>query len=341
MQIDLRQLIIHELRKAANQPAVGLVLAEAPQPIGTHERDLVGRLYRVFQHKNDRLHGRMSEPEDALFPGYFQLWREADGQPDAFLQFSRDTAQTLADALPEVPGAKGGYLVYAYFAVEGEDLLGIFLIRDTDGLVFERTPAGTILISPTTYLQIDRMAMAAIVYLDRLQRGNQRYVDLVKHAKSQAAVSDYFTDWLGLEATTSSKEQTTTFLQMVDELPLPLDSETGQPVPEPVFREQVMDFAASSAGKTVNLKAFDEAFYEDQGTVQQFVSNNGLSLDEEFRVDRATLKGYHSHRVGAQGFSLIFNRQHLLRHELEIDGDRIILHAPELVEQIRDVMEDI
>ena len=124
----------------------------------------MAKLHRTFIQKNDVLNGRLSSPEDALFPGYYELLRAENYSAEAFLQFSRDSTQALQLSLQGVTGAKGGYLVYAYYQAGEEEYaryqLGIFLVRDANGLLFQSGGTGAYELHPATYLDIDRMALA-------------------------------------------------------------------------------------------------------------------------------------------------------------------------------------
>ena len=136
----IHRLAIHELEKAADESGARVFLSSQCTPIDEEAQALVDKLHDTFVRKSDTLQGYLSPPEDALFPGYFQLLLENGlEQADAFLNFTRDTMNALQLSLQGVLGAKGGYLVYADYTDEAtqERAIGIFLVRDTDGLSFQ------------------------------------------------------------------------------------------------------------------------------------------------------------------------------------------------------------
>ncbi|MCB0554418.1 MAG: nucleoid-associated protein, partial [Phaeodactylibacter sp.] len=287
MDLLLHQLIIHELEKEADSADARLFLTDSTIPTSDRAEALVDKLNQTLVQKEDVLNGYLSSPEDALFPGYFQHLLDGQLSEEAFIAFSRETMSALQLALQGVVGAKGGYLVYADYSEFDHRMLGIFLVRDTEGVVFQKNTAeGAFELNTITYLNTDKLAMACRIHIDRYDGGQGRCVELIKHAKSQKEISEYFIHWIGLERPESSREMTTTFLQVASELPLPAEAETGQPMEESRFREKVLQFAMNSPQKTIHVGHFEKEFYGEEKPVQQYLEDNGLALDEEFRFDR-------------------------------------------------------
>lgn len=309
-------------------------------PIDERSYALLERLHRTFEQKTDRLHGRLAEPEDALFPGYLEVWRETIHDPAAFLAFSRQTMQALELSVQGITGAKGGYLVYAHYAGPAQQYLGIFLVRDAQGLLFRHHPAtASFEIDETIYLDTDRLAMAVRIRLDRMEEAEGRFVELIKHQRSQAEISEYFVQWVGLEAPTTSRAQTETFLQLVEELPLPVDQDTGAPMEEAAFQDLVRQYAQKAPQKVISLSEFDATFYESRPTARRLVEEQELPLDEEFPFDRATFNRHFNQKVSSGGMTLYFNRQHLQQGVIEVEGDTVRIHLADLAELVRELME--
>ena len=336
MEIDLRRLVIHELVKSAESVDAQLYLSETLVEIEDRSYELVRRLHRTFESKSDILLGNLSSPEDNLFPGYFEQWRQSAGTADTFLQFSRETMQTLQLGLQGVVGAKGGYLVYAEYVAEAIPMLGLFLVRDTEGLIFRRLDqrAGFDLES-VTYLDTNRLAMAARVRLDgSLTRGYQ--AQLIKHNRSQATISEYFLNWIGLERTESSRELTENFLEIVEHLPLPYDEDAGREMNPAEFQKEVVRYALSTPGQAIELDQFEANFYGKEHPAKNYLSEHGLSFNDGFRVDANTLRKHHRIKAYTQGVSLSFDRQQLLDGTIRVEAGKVIIDLPDLADQIDD-----
>lgn len=333
--MEVHHLIVHELIKAPQEGEAQLFLSKACLPPEERAQQLIGKLNQTFDQKSDTLLGYFSGPEDALFPGYFHLLAEADYTEEAFLSFSRETMQALQLSLQGVTGAKGGYLVYAYYTVGERQLLGIFLVRDTEGIVFDKH-SDSFDLRTITHLNTDRLAMAGRIDLQAFQNGQQRCLELIKHTNSQRTISEYFTNWIGLDRPASSRDLTNSFLDMVEQLPPPPSEETGEPMPKEVFQEQVMQYAMSNPQKTISVQAFDEEFYNSQPTAQTFAQEQALPLEDEFRFDQGTLKRHFQLRLSAAGIRLQFNRSDYQDGLVRIEGDEIIITSPELIERLRE-----
>lgn len=333
MEIRVHQVIIHELIKAAEAAEATLFLTGQPLPPDERSTQLIERLDRAFFQKEDLLHGYFSPPEDALFPAAFQVLVEQGFGQAALLDFSRETMHALQLALQGIIGAKGGYLVYADYQIFEQRTLGVFLVRDTEGLVFRRDD-GRFEVDTITYLNIDKLAMACRVHVDKYREGRERYLEVIKHAKSQKEISDYFLTWIGLDRPESSRAMTTTFLDVVEHLPLPVDRETGQTMEENEFRREVFAFAMTSPQKTIKVDDFDAHFYGEDQQTQTYLQEHQIELDNEFRFDRGLLKQLYHFRAAAEGISLAFNRDHLAAGQISIEEDRIVIHSPELVRRL-------
>ncbi len=339
----IHHLAIHELQKAADESGARLFLSQSLMPVEERAQALVDKLNDTFVRKEDTLQGYLSPPEDALFPGYFQLLVDNGLTEEAFLGFTKETMSALQLTLQGVLGAKGGYLVYADYTEEAtnERVLGIFLVRDTEGLVFRKEDeADTFALNTVTYLNTDKLAMACRILVGKFQAGQGRCVELIKHAKSQKEISEYFIQWIGLERPESSRELTQSFLNMVSELPAPVDEETGEAMEEGRFREKVLQFANSSPQKVINIEEFEQEFYKNENPAQQYLQDHQVELDKEFRFDKRTLNQFYNHKINAEKIYLYFNSGHLKQGQIKVEGENIIIHSPELAEQIMDLLED-
>ncbi|MEO0339487.1 MAG: nucleoid-associated protein [Bacteroidota bacterium] len=341
MEFELKQFIIHELIKEADSAEAQLYISDEAMPIDERSLTLIEQLNLTFEQKSDTLQGYLSSPEDALFPGYFQELADQTFGVEAFLQFSKETMQALQLSLQGVTGAKGGYLVYSLYRFFGNDFFAIFLIRDTEGIIFRKEEAATrFAIDDVTYLDTEKLAMAGRINITHFNAGNQRCLELIKYAKSQKSISEYFQNWIGLDRPESSKSLTHNFLEVVNELPLPLKEDSNEKMEEAEFRSEVLNFAMKNPHKTISIEQFDKTFYGDTGTAQKVIEEQGIELEDTFRFDQGAMKNYYHYRASAEGLSLSFNHSHYKKHQIEIEGDAIVIRSEALVEKILAQLEE-
>ncbi|PSR13640.1 MAG: hypothetical protein DA408_02700 [Bacteroidetes bacterium] len=343
MDFTLHQLAIHELIKLPESSTAELRLSDRLLFIDERAERLVEKLNRTFTQKNEVLNGQLAAPEDALFPGYFQLLQESRFSETGFLQFSRDSMEALKVSLQGVGGAKGGYLVYAFYstgkAEYSKDMVGIFLVRNTDGLVFQPAPDGNFQLHPATYLDIDRMALACRIPIKVGQEAWQPAAEVIKHARTQKEISDYFLSWLAVEESVSSIDMTRSFLEAVAAIPAPVDETTGEPMAAGAFREQVANFAMKSPGKTISIPAFEEKFYGEEHPLKSYFNENEMPLQKEFRVDSSALRDYHFHKFKGEGLYFGCKHAFLLSGKVRVEDGQVIIDDEDLAEEILAILQ--
>lgn len=311
----VHNLIVHELKKQPEMAEAELILSKEPLPITEDSIELIARLDQIFERKNDLLQGFLSEPDESLFPAYYQQWLMEGRDRSHFITFSNDTMKVLQQSLQGVIGAKGGYLLYADYTMEEQRMLGIYLIRETPGMLFVNDEESEALkLTTTQYLDVDHMAMAV-----RLLSGKGRTVQMIRHARTQSSISQYFTDWVGLDRPETSAELTHTFLEMVEELPVPKDKETGYAMNEGEFEKALVKYAAKQPQQTIRVKEFDEFFYGNEKPLQDMLAESDGSLDEGFRVDKRSLRKQFYLRAGFGGLSITCTKDHFRNGQIEVD----------------------
>jgi nucleoid-associated protein len=314
-QLIVHHLVVHELKKQPESAEAELLLSKEPLLITEQAIELIGRLDQIFERKNDLLQGFLAEPDESLFPAYYQTWLEEGRARQAFMSFSEETMKVLQSSLRGVIGAKGGYLLYADYTMEEQRMLGIFLIRDTPGMIFVSDEEEQALkLSTTHYLDVDHMAMAV-----RLLAGAGRNVQMIRHARTQSSISQYFTDWVGLDRPETSTELTHNFLEMVEELPIPKDKETGFAMEEGDFERALLKYAAKQPQQTIRVKEFDEHFYGNETPLRELLAEGDGSLDEGFRVDKRSMRKRFFLRAGFGGISITCTKDHFRAGQVEVD----------------------
>lgn len=339
--IKVHHLIIHELQKEPGSADVQLYLSEEQVPIDEKAERLIEKLNETFIHKESILNGYFDETENVSFPSLFRNFTENGFREDGFIRFSKDTVDLLRIGIQGVVAAKGGYLVYTDYEYLGDRFVGVFLVRDTDGLVFRKdSEHHSFLLNTVTYLNTEKLAMACLVDLAKFEDDTGRYLQIIKYAKTQREISEYFLFWLSIERPESSREFTQTFLQLIDELPLPKDAETGLPVDEDAFRKEAYAFAASNPHKTINIRDFDAHFYGENRTVQQFMEERDVTLDTEFRFDQKLLKQLYKFNVRAEGISLGFSIGDYKTRKITVQGSMVMIDSQALADKITELFPD-
>ena len=74
------------------------------------------------------------------------------------------------------------------------------------------------------------------------------------------------------------------------------------------IRSMVYENAISNTNRNINLRNLSEQIYGDQSTIINYVEQNNISIDGEFRFNSAALKKFIQISVVKDGISLKFSR---------------------------------
>jgi nucleoid-associated protein YejK len=335
-QLIVHHLIVHELKKQPEMAEAELLLSAEALPITEQAVELIGRLDQTFEKKSDLLQGFLLAPDEGLFPAYYQNWLEEGRKRNSFIDFSRSAMEVLKDNLQGVVGAKGGYLLFADYTIEEQRMLSIFMIRTAEGMIFTEEEA-SLRLRTTAYLDLQNMAMAA-----RLLAGSGRNVQMIRHARSQSSISQYFTDWVGIDRAETSSELTYSFLEMVEELPVPKDRETGFAMNEGDFEKALVKYAAKAPQQTIRVEDFDSHFYGNDKPLQEMLAGQDSPIDQGFRVDKRALRGQFYLRAGVGGISVTCTKDHFRSGQIHIDeaSGKITINSDELASMLLDQYGD-
>ena len=331
-QLIVHHLIVHELKKQPEMAEAELLLSAETLAINEQSVDLIGRLDQTFERKSDLLQGFLVAPDEGLFPAYYQNWLEEGRKRPGFVEFSRQSMEILRDKLQGVVGAKGGYLLFADYTMEEQRMLSIYMIRNTEAVVFVEEEH-SLHLRTTAHLDVQNMAMAA-----RLLAGEGRNVQMIRHARSQSSISQYFTDWVGIDRPETSSELTYNFLEMVEELPVPKDRETGFAMNEGDFEKALVKYAAKAPQQTIRAEDFDAHFYGNEKPLQEMLHEQNNPIEEGFRVDRKALRNQFYLRAGVGGISVTCTKDHFRNGQIHIDeaSGKVTINSEELASMLLD-----
>ena len=323
--------IIHELRKAPEMAEASVLLSQELLPITERALDLIGRLDETFERKNDLLQGYLPGPDEGSFAELYNNWTLQGRKREPFAVFTSAVMQQLANNLQGVVGARGGYLLFADYTVQEQRLLGVYMIRNTEGYHMTEHPFDDqIELDVVYHLDIQNMAMAA-----RIMVGVRRNVQMIRHARSQSSISQYFTDWVGIDRAETSSELTYNFLELVEELPVPKDRETGFAMNEGDFEKALSKYAANAPQQIIRVRDFDAHFYGNEQPLQERLNeeNESNPIADGFRVDKKAIRQRHHLAATQDGIKLACTKDHLRSGLIHLDEEKgsITIHSEALV----------
>ena len=332
--MNLTHCVVHEIEKEAGESTARAHYSEALLSVDDDLRALVGKLARGFG-ASRLTNGRFDESPGKLFPQKFGDYVRGATSDRAFLEYSREAVGHLETVIQGKSGAKGGYvLMCAYDDAEGHRH-GVFLLRNTVGRIFHRTDEG-FAIEPVLHLDTDNLAMACRIDVGRYRQGAHAYLELTHRTESE--VSAYFSDWIGVEETPSSRQMTASLQDLLGGIEV-VDEDSGAVASRAQTFERAYEHVRANPSKVVDIHELSQELYGSPARIEEHARERGIELDAEFRYNPAALRELVQLRAQAEGIDLKFPRAALedgLMYVEEGDGGRlrVVIESDELARRI-------
>lgn len=300
----LQRIIVHELIKNQGSQSTNLIVSNDLLPIDSQSTGLIGTLLKSYS--GDKiLYAEFDKSPGRYFPERFEIYINSNRSDSDYIQFTIDTVGNLDAIIKNKVLAKGGYLVFAEYFVNGITFNTIFLIRDTEGKVLQRTE-NSFEIRDVEYLDTNHLAMACRINELKKVDGEHNYLSFTR--LKQLNVSDYFTDWICVLQLESSTEFTNSLYRIINELPFPLDPETSQYLSIDEVRNIVYESARNNVHRNINIRNLSEQIYGDPDIITNYAEGQQISIDTEFRYDAKALRKFVQINVIKDGINLKFSR---------------------------------
>ncbi|MEP4597576.1 MAG: nucleoid-associated protein [Cyclobacteriaceae bacterium] len=338
MPLTINRIIVHEIQKDQRVREAHLVESSRLMPINGETQKLAEKLNASFS-KDNIFYAHFKREDGHQFKEAFSNYTLVNTNQDtAFLDFSRASLLELRNQLRQVTGAKGGYFVFVdYFTTKR--YLGVFLIRDTDGILFSYDETSSeYSINTVTYLNIEKLAMACRIDIEKyLEPEADRYLSFFK--QGQEDISQYFTDWIAADRPESSREFTTALTTILDNIELPINSQTGSQYDVDEFNDAVYTYINGLPGKYINIRNLSEQFFGDPNRIGDYAQENDLILDTEFRAHVGVLRNFKRYSLKGGNFKLNFSKGDVALGLISIlEEDKIVIQQKDLHDKIERIL---
>jgi nucleoid-associated protein len=337
----LHKVIVHELMKDVKVSSASTFLSNSVLPINSITTSLVEKLNDSY--KKDRIiNAVFNESADMAFPQQYKSYLDNAITDDEFVKFSKLSLSTLRGEIQNIFLAKGGYFVYADYTVNMIRFTGVYLVRDTDGMLFKRNSTSQSFdIDSIKYMNTEKLAMGCRINNVNYGVRLGKYLSLINNKQSD--ISDYFSNWICALKTESSTDCTNLLYDVINKIDLPQNPVTNQPYDLDTFRIRVVDYINSQANKVVNLHQMGLHFYEDENKIVNFIQEKSIELDHEFKVDGKALKKFYKLEVNSDGIQLRFTRGDFNRNKIKISADNpnsVIIESERFANALRREIQD-
>lgn len=305
MSLQIEQIVLHQLiRKSETEIDVELrdSLLENHQVVS----DLIADINRVYNNKT-KAYGLFHE--NSLFETSVKELKR--GNQD-FLNFSQHSVKQLRNELAKYPFVEGGTVIFCQYRYLAVEYLMIAVLSSCHSMLVNEQ----LEINQTQYLDVDHADIIARMDITEWQTdpNSKRYLTFLK-GRVGRKVADFFMDYLGASEGLNTKQQNKALVKAVDDYcqVIELDKQEKKAVREQVYGYCKGQLEAGEEIKLTNLAK--ELPSGNEQDFNSFISKNDYDLDEEFPVDRSTLRQLKKFSGSGGGLTINF--------DADLLGDRI------------------
>lgn len=351
MGITLEKLVIHEVIKKSRETGSRAFLTSESIEINENTTFFIDELNKSFS--GDRInYGIFSDEEESqLFRDEYHKMYDLEYNENAFIEFSKQATTNLSNRISGIAPAKGGYLVYAFYTSKGVRFTGIFFVRDAERVILTKTDDNKFDVSKIENVETDKLAMACRIvhskYDDQHSEGSndsenenndpQHYLQFIKN--KQERVSDYFLEWIAAAQTINSKQLTDMFVEVIQSLGVGTDENGDAYADVDDFHKAITAYINNTPNNTINLRDIGQRFYGEPEKISDYVEENDISLDTEFRANGTALRRLYRLEFKHNSILLKFNRGDW-NTNVKVRNNQVVINDRDLAAKIIQEFEE-
>jgi len=332
--MQLNRIVIHEIIKEQHSSEAATFLSEHLLAKDLKTERLATLLNNSFS-KDDVIYGIFKQNANEF---YYEFERYQENLFDiCFLKFTKTVTEELESILKDKFLSKGGFLVFTDYVVNNVRFFGIYLIRDVEGMLFQKNEsAHSFAVNLTKYLDTNKLAMGCRINIDKLQNEDSNHLSLIKSGQSD--IAEYFYNWIGVDKPESNKDFTNKLFKIISDITPPNNPDSGTAYSLNEIRELAFNSIRSSAGKVVNLRQLSFQLYGDETTIPDFVIASEMEIDSEFKYDSKALSKFKRIEANRDGIRIAFSRGDI-NQKVKLSNDDpelIIIKSKKLAEALKE-----
>lgn len=318
--MKIKRITIHQIEKKQGVSEAHLVTSDSLISIDDKVQFLVEKLNDAFKKDEKVIRTEFLEDED-LFQKSLRMFADKVNN-DAFYKYTTESIKRIVKLLQATPLATGGYFVFVNYKYRNIDYSGVFIVRDSEEVIFNRNDKNIFVVNKTTIINTDKLAMAVRIDLDRLSKKQDRYLQFT-HKLSSA--SNYFSEWIEANLLDKSVDDTKALIKLIDGLTnFPVDPETGNSFDSDKFREKVFDHINSS-GRVVRLRELGKTFWDDSNFLTDYIDENNINISHQFQAVSTILGRLKKYEIKSGKIKLSFSRADIESGRVKVGNDNQII----------------
>lgn len=318
--MKIKKITIHQIEKKQGVSEAHLITSKHLIPVGNNVQFLVEKLNDAFKKDEKVVRTEFLEDED-LFQKSLRTFANTRNN-DSFYKYTTESIKRIVKLLQASPLATGGYFVFVNYDYRNIDYSGVFIVRDSEEVIFNRNDKNTFVVNKTTIINTDKLAMAVRIDLDRLAKKQDRYLQFT-HKFSNT--SNYFSDWIEANLLDKSADDTKALISLIDGLTeFPIDPETGNDFESEIFRAKLFDHINSS-GRVVRLSELGKVFWDDSNFLTDYIDKNNINISHQFQAVSTILGRLKKYEIKSGKIRLSFSRADIESGRINVGNNNQII----------------
>jgi nucleoid-associated protein YejK len=216
--IDLTNIVIHRINKAAGNKASVLKLAKEELKVNKPEIHFIADIRESFNKKSIPTHGIFEESFD--YNIFQQSIKKYIDKKIDFMKFTTSSMDYYKRIIDASAPATGGFMIFADFKItdnRDERYILIFSINNKQGYNLSETALS---IQQIKNLELNKMDLATFINISRwnIARKNSNEVKTyLSFIRGKKKISDYFQNFIGCADKTTATESSTKLLNTINQ----------------------------------------------------------------------------------------------------------------------------
>lgn len=304
MSITIHQIALHQLIRKNENKVEELINDHLLDPENQSVSLLMESLHRHFMYKAKQF--AYFVPESDFLSQLTHLETALLDEPEAFLNFSKQQLNLLAQAMQTEVKMEDGTIVFCHYRYLSHQYLMIAFLSSCSSLNVDQTMS----LSNTHYLDIEHTDRVVQIDLTALKKeaDSKRYIGILKGRVGRRVV-DFFLNYLNAQEGIDMKAQNRLLNQSLEDYcqTLALTEQENQQVKEQVYEYGKMQW---EQGEEIELKDLNQQLpKKDNLNFEQFVKQSNVDLEASFAVDKTVLRQLTRYNGSGSGLTISFDSQ--------------------------------
>lgn len=331
MSISVHRIVIHQIEKEQGVQEAHLKKSEELIDVDDNVEFLCDRLNDAFKKDEKVIKTEFIDTQEKVFQHQIKDY-SSNPNNTKFYDLSIEAIDELRASLQGNPLAKGGYFVFAHFTYRNTELVAVFLVRDSEEVMFDRDPSiSSFIVNKTTVIDTSKLAMACRIDLGKLGDNDFRYLHFTHR---QTEISEYFINWIEASLADKSKEDSRNFLKLIDFVDLPLDQETNEVYDGDKLRANIFEYV-KTAGKVVRVRDISKQFWDDSDYLSSLAEEKEITINQEFQAVNSIFQQLKKYELKSGRIKLSFAKGDYEQGTVRLgDENQIVIESQELRDKL-------